>query len=343
MHHYFLIFVVFPFESSICSLANSAKPYREYLLASSDDSPTSAKSVEHHDRVREFCEQVSKEGAEEYALEHTTLEALTCIYYMYRLEDAVLAKIGKIHSVVESLRNYFHRNNRDRRRPFIRDGESESPPPAAIKGHILCFINRNGTLFNKSRPYLSNYLVEFVETFLTAALFPSIEICPSIGKLGDVVGLPDDPRFFATVQKILSMIGEDKFQFVTNPDVDVRDPTKHSPEEWNQLITLSAWYNGNILTPRREGSMSEIREEYLQEVGFDRIVHESRKGTTSWRESFSKLKKHILQYGFKDWGKSPGGRKLIDWSSYQRKFLKNKRGTKHQWRIDLLDSVGFPW
>jgi len=271
------------------------------------------------------------------------LEALTCIYYMYRLEDAVLAKIGKIHSVVESLRNYFHRNNRDRRRPFIRDGESESPPPAAIKGHILCFINRNGTLFNKSRPYLSNYLVEFVETFLTAALFPSIEICPSIGKLGDVVGLPDDPRFFATAQKILSMSGEDKFQFVNNPDVDVRDPTKHSPEEWNQLITLSAWYCKNILEPRREGRMSEIREEYLQEVGFDRIAHESRKGTTRWRESFSKLKKHILQYGFKDWGKSPGGRKLKDWSCVQRKCLKNKRGTKYQWRIDLLDSVGFPW
>lgn len=273
---------------------------------------------------------------------------------MHRLEEedvaerdlliAVLAKIGKVHSAVENLRSYFTRSRRARRRPFKRDGEDESPPPSVMEGFILCFISRNGTLFDKSRPHLSNYLVEFVETFLTAALFPSLKICPSIDKLGDATqNLPDDPRFFATVQKILSMIGEDKFQFDRHDTTDVRDPTKHSEEEWNQLGVLTAWYHANILKPRREGSMSENREEYLQEVGFDRIAHENRKGTKRWRESFSKVKKHMLQYGFKDWGKSPGGQKLHMWFRNQRKFLKNKTGTKYQWRIDLLNSVGFPW
>jgi hypothetical protein len=97
------------------------------------------------------------------------------------------------------------------------------------------------------------------------------------------------------------------------------------------------------MKPRREGTMSEIREEYLQEVGFDRIVHESKKVTKQWREGFCNLKKHTLQYGFKEWNKSPGGVKLRNWFYEQRRGLKNKRGTELQWRIDLLDSIGFLW
>ena len=123
-----------------------------------------------------------------------------------RHEDTnIQLKIGKFHSIVRNLRQYFeedrkadkHRKADQRRKPFKFEKEEESPPPTAIEGNIICFIDRDASLFNKSKyPDLSNYVVEFFEIFTTGALFPTIRICPSIEKLGDMCYNKDDPKVF---------------------------------------------------------------------------------------------------------------------------------------------------
>ena len=141
---------------------------------------TSAKSVQHHKKVEAFCERVSKADAREHTQDNTQRQELSCIYEMHRVADddeddfssaMIRRKIGKIHSDVNSITSYFRDSKASRRNPFMYDEEDESPPHTAVDGNILCFIERDGTLFDRSKYLdLSNYLVEFVEVFTTAAL-----------------------------------------------------------------------------------------------------------------------------------------------------------------------------
>ena len=182
-------------------------------------------------------------------------------------------KIGKIHSTVHSLANYFQDSQTFRRNPFKYNEEDTAPLPTAVDGSILCFIEPEGTLFDKAKyPELINYLVEFIEVFATAALYPTINICPSIECLGDSIFKRDDPRFFARVQRIVHLIGLNKFQKAKrNRKCDTK---KYSKKEWEELIGLSTFINNNITMPSNKGALPPNRAEYLEMIGFFRMLKE---------------------------------------------------------------------
>ena len=325
---------------------------------------TSAKSVQHHKKVKEFCERVSKANAREYAkTDNVDAQELSCIYEMHRVADedddansaTVRQKIGKIHSTVGSLANYFRDSIASgRRNPFKYDQENESLPPTAVDGNILCFIEREGTLFDKSMcPDLSNRLVEFVEVFTTAALFPTINICPSIDHLGDPSYQRDDPKFFARVQRIVHLIGMNKFLMVHKSKSKKRDAEKYSKKEWEELINLTKFFDTNITKPSSKGELFPNRAEYLEMIGFFRLLRENDPKNQEWRRMFTDLKNHVRMHGFGNWseaktkdGKEIDGQKLGRWTSNQRSDLglgRFRSGSKHRWKYDLLNSINFPW
>ena len=336
-----------------------AEPYRIALVDESSISDeslvTSAKSFQHHKKVKIFCERVSKANAREYRTDNSEKQQLSCVYKMHRVADedddansaTVRQKIGKIHSKVRSLANYFDDSNWKRRIPFKYDEEDESPPPTAIDGNVLCFIGREGTLFNKAKyPDLSNYLVEFIEVFTTAALFPTITICPSIDQLGDSSFRRDDPKFFATVQRIVHLIGMNKFQTVHKSRRANRDAEKYSEKEWEELIDLTNWMNTNITVPSNKGELFPNRADYLEMIGFDRILRENDTKNHEWMTNFTSLKNHARVHGFQNWSdKKTGGKKLHKWFRNQkREFVRGAlKKAKYQWRYDLLNSINFPW
>ena len=80
---------------------------------------------------------------------------------------------------------------------------------------------------------------------------------------------------------------------------------------------------------------------YLEKIGFHRIVHEVGTRNQMFMETFRNLKSHVLING---WGNWQGGDSLKSFSGNQRKKLAHRRGEeKIQWKVDLLDSIGFPW
>ena len=136
----------------------------------------------------------------------------------------------------------------------------------------------------------------------------------------------------------------------------VRDELcKYSDEEWDELIVLRAWYYNNCKNPLECGELSPNRAEYLQQIGFFRIVsrNQSQASTrsTKWMDTFNNVRNHAMQYGFKDWEETEGGETLYKWCRKQRNKLKSggvqvktaKLQEKNQWRIDVLNSIGFPW
>ena len=282
---------------------------------------------------------------------------LTCIYEMHRLakenedEGAILllTKVGKAHSTARTLRSYY--STPWRRGPFRQRGEDGPPPPSAINGHILCFIQRAGTLFDKARyPDLSNFLVEFIEAFATAALFPTIQICPAITQLGDATGQKDDPKFFAKVQRIMNLVIEGKFDTVdASTKKNNEDKKKHSEKEWKELIALTKFIEYSIKAPIRNGDFCLNRAEHLNQIGFHQILRENTRRNKRWIENFSDLRKHSEQKGFKNWPKPDPGKRyagIRTWSVNQRERLGNLSGEKkekNQWKIDLLNSIDFPW
>lgn len=350
------------------SLMHQAESYRNALVENSSTSDkslaTTAESLNHHKEVRKFCERISEADAREYIEDRLVEQNLSCIYEMHRVADddnndnidsaTIRRKIGKIHSTVNSVSKYFRFSSASRRNPFKYDEEDKSPPPTAINGNILCFIERDGTLFDKAKyPSLSNHLVEFIEVFTTAALYPTINICPSIDKLGDSPFQRDDPKFFARVQRIVHLIGMNKFQTVYHPKTQKRDAEKHSKKEWEELVILSKWINANITTPSNKGDLYPNRAEYLEMIGFFRMLRENDQNNQKWMANFTDLKNHARVYGFKEWskakkkdGKLIGGYKLGIWTTKQRSELREgrfKSGSKHRWKCDLLNSIGFPW
>lgn len=274
---------------------------------------------------------------------------------MHRVADAneddvnsatIRRKIGKIHSTGKSLCTYFLDSQAGRRNPFKYDNEDEAPPPTTVDGNILCFIERDGTLFAWSKhPDLSNYLVEFIEVFATAALYPTINICPSIDQLGDSRGARDDPKFFANVQRIVHLIGMNKFQTVDRRKT-IRDAEKYSVREWEELIRLSDYIRNRITKPSNKGELFPNREEYLELIGFFRILSTANPKNQEWMTNFRNLKDHSVKHGFKNWAKKGGGKKLHTWVGHQRRDFRLgrfKSGSKHQWKYDLLNSIYFPW
>ena len=355
--------VILIIDHFIYLFTHSAKPYRDELVtkgAVSTESPNSPDSIEHHKYVKEFCERVSKAKAREYfSAVPRKLGALSCIYEMHRLGDddddvaAILRKIGKIFSTASTLGAYWYDSTSGRRNPFKGNDEDEVDADE-VDGNILIFIAREG-LFDKSKfDDLSNYLVEFIEVFTTAALYPTITICPAITHLVDAGYVKDDPRFFATVKKVVHLIHDGKFELVEKKQV--RDELcKYSDEEWDELIVLRAWYYNNCKNPLECGELSPNRAEYLQQIGFFRIVsrNQSQASTrsTKWMDTFNNVRNHAMQYGFKDWEETEGGETLYKWCRKQRNQLKSggvrvktaKLQEKNQWRIDVLNSIGFPW
>mmetsp|Transcript_29096 Transcript_29096/g.84557 ORF Transcript_29096/g.84557 Transcript_29096/m.84557 type:complete len:613 (+) Transcript_29096:96-1934(+) len=339
----------------------TTKPYREALVATSsvsDASPTSAESVEHHGKVQEFCARISKADARTFTGDNANHSSLSCIYEMHRVADAteedaandaatVRQKIGKIHSRVLNLGSYFADSHKSRRKPFNFDGEDEAPPPAAVDGNVLCLIDATSSLFAKHpNQDLSNYLVEFVEVFATAALYPTIAICPSIDCLGDSNYQRDDARFFNTVQHIVIKIIDGKFRRAMSDQI--RDEKKYSEEEWEELIKLTKWIHQNCLDrPSQNYYVPVNRKEYLEKIGFHRILKENTVQNIEWMKNLQDLRNHAVVCGFK---KFPTKR-LRDWVNKQRRRLGEggdqvKTGElrkKNQWRVDLLNSINFPW
>lgn len=317
----------------------------------------STESVQHHKKVRKFCERISKADAREHEEDNSKREELSCTHEMHRVADdsknnddnnsaTIRSKIGKIHSTVKSF-SYFRSSKTARRNPFKYDKEDKSPPSAAVDGNILCFIERDGTLFDRSKlVYLSNYLVEFIEVFTTAALCPTISICPSIDQLGDSIGARDDPRFFAKVQRIVHLIGMGKFLAVNNPKSLKRDAEEYSEKEWEELINLTKWVSRSITTLLNKGDLYPNRAEYLESIGFFRMFRETTPEIQKWMRMFKGLKDHAAKHGFKNYEKSKeGGHKLRSWLNNQRlDFRSGKlKSTKHRWKSDLLNSIQFPW
>ena len=366
----------------ICFFTHSAKPYRDDLVtkgAVSTESPTSPESIQHHEAVKELCDRISKADAKEYSSDHPDNQKLSCIYSTYRVDgnadadaDAdlshdhhndefaamIMRKIGKVLSAVKSLKQYWY-NRPTRRNPF-KYNDKDDVHPDVIEGDILCFVEQEGTLFDKSKfDDLANYLLEFIEVFVTAALCPTITICPSIRHLGDAGFGKDDPRFFATVQKIVHLIHNGKFELAHGTQVR-NELGKYTDDEWDELITLTTWYYNNCQTPHSSGELSPNRAEHLEQIGFFGIVKRNQSQAralrgqaklTGWMDTFNNVRNHAIQYGFKDWEETEGGETLYKWCRMQRNKLKSggdrvktaKLQEKNQWRIDVLNSIGFPW
>ena len=156
----------------------------------------------------------------------------------------------------------------------------------------------------------------------------------------------DDPNFFARVQRIIHLIGMNKFQpvYIRNAK---RDTKKYSKKEWEELIDLSFWMRKNIIQPTNRGDLFPNRDEYLEMIGFFRILRENDPKNQEWRRMFTGLKNHVRVHGFGNWPEAKGDwKKLQQWAWNQKRDLRRgafKNGSKHQWRYDLLNSIKFPW
>ena len=101
------------------------------------------------------------------------------------------------------------------------------------------------------------------------------------------------------------------------------------------------WLRNNIDTPMQQGRLAPNRAEHLEKIGFHRIVHEVGTRNQMFMETFRNLKSHVLING---WGNWQGRDSLKSFSGSQRKNLAHRRGEeKIQWKVDLLDSIGYPW
>ena len=329
----------------------AAKPYRAALVESgtlSTSSASDAAAIKHHRKVRRFLAEISVADAREHLSSHARRDDLSCIYEMHRddtEDDAVTTrtKVGKAHATNYTIANYFY--NKTRRDPFTLDGEDEAPPPDSLNGNILFFIDGPGTLFDRrSGKALSNYLVEFVEGLVTAAMFPTLRICPSISMLGDGSFGVNDPKFFDTCRFLVNKIIDGKFTLVSR--AEKRDAA-YSKEEWAEAMKLTDWYYTNIKKPRKDGSLSVHREEFLENIGFFRIFHMNTKHNAAWMKNFRDLKNHITVEGFRKWPTE----KMRKWTIDKRRELRtggdqvktDALRAKNQWKIDLLESIGFPW
>ena len=286
------------------SFACAAKPYRDSLVQDGSLSTASASdkaAIEHHRKVREFLAEISMFDLREYVDSHSKDAELSCIYEVHR-DDAdddatsTRTKLGKAHGTTYTISKYLLPSSPYRRNPFTKDGEDESPPPSALNGNILLFIDGQGTLFSQM-PYrtLSNSLMEFVEAMFTAALFPTLRICPSISMLGDFSFATDDKRFFDTCKYIIVKIIDGKFRIASKKQP--RDEA-YSEEEWAEAIKLSGWYYKNIDNPRKEGRLLVHREEFLEEIGFFRIWEGNSVQNANWMQKFRDLKNHVDVEGF---------------------------------------------
>ena len=240
--------------------------------------------------------------------------------------------------------SYFN-ENASRRNPFTVDGEDEAPPPDSVDGNIFFVMNAPGTLFDRrSYRHLSNYLIEFVEGIVTAAMFPTLRICPSISMLGDASFGTDDPKFFDTCRFLVNKIIDGKFAVARGQQ---KKPSNFSDKEWAEATTLSDWYYDNIHKPRKNGSLLPHREEFLERMGFDRIFKMNFSKNATWMKNFRDVKNHADEKGFRDWPT----KKMTSWAGEQRRVLGTggcqvktaELRAKHQWKIDLLNSIGFPW
>ena len=178
-------------------------------------------AIEHHRKVREFLAEISVFDMREYVGSHSKNAELSCIYEMHRNDadddsTSTRTKLGKAHGTTYTISGYFYPSVPHRRNPFTKDGEDESPPPSAVNGNILLFVDGQDTLFSLM-PYraLSNYLMEFVEAMFTAAMFPTLRICPSISMLGDGCFGTDDKKFFDSCRYIIVKIIDGKFRIAT--------------------------------------------------------------------------------------------------------------------------------
>ena len=330
----------------------AAKPYRDALVKSGKLSTASAsdpEAIEHHKKVRQFFSENSEVDMREYVANHVQTGVLSCIYEVHR-DDAdddattTRTKVGKANSTNKTVDTYFD-DNTSRRNPFLLDGEDGSPPPDSVNGNMFLIIDAPGTLFDqKLGKALSNYLIEFLEGIVTAAMFPTLLICPSISMLGDAHFGTDDPKFFDTCRYLLNKIIDGKFKVATT---NVKRDAAYSEEEWAEAITLSDWYYDNIHKPRKNGSLLPHREEFLESMGFDRIFKMNFSKNATWMENFRDIKNHADAKGFREWPT----KKMTAWASEQRRVLGTggcqvktaELRAKNQWRIDLLNSIGFPW
>ena len=287
-------------------------------------------AIEHHRKVREFLAEISVFDTREYVGSHSNNAELSCIYEMHRNDadddsTSTRTKLGKGHGTTDAISRYFYPSSPKRRNPFKKKGEDESPPPSAVDGNILLFVDGRDTLFSLT-PYraLSNYMMEFIEAIFTAAMFPTLRICPSISMLGDSCFGTNDKKFFDSCRYIVVKIIDGKFRIATH---NMTRDEAYSEEEWAEAITLSQWYYQNIVFPRKKGRLLYHREEFLEEIGFNRIWEGALVNNANWMANFRDLKNHVDVAGFKNY---PGGYdgKMDNWVRSNRHYLSKLKTDK---------------
>lgn len=157
------------------------------------------------------------------------------------------------------------------------------------------------------------------------------------------MGLRDDPKFFATIQRIVHLVGLNKFRLVNNVKDAKRDAKKHSVGEWEELIVLTKFIQNSITTPRTKGELYPNRAEYLELIGFDRILHENKAENQLWMTNFAGLKNHAAVHGFENWPKAGNKLHRFFWNQIRDFRLGRLKKSRHQWKYDLLNSINFPW
>ena len=151
-------------------------------------------------------------------LEHRRAENVSIIYNAKSVKknagDDEFQKVGKVFSKCRSFAMYkaSGKGGDSRRKPLGRPGTI--PTPDEVSGYILFDFTGLDTLFSYNGldhdKSVGDFLLQFLEAFVTALLFPSLDICPSMSQYGDGgINQRDDPKWFAILKRFLRVAKQD--------------------------------------------------------------------------------------------------------------------------------------